>query len=212
MRDLVDTDAAERGHVYGLLSAVFRRPLDADMLRRLKAPEMLAALAAAGVDIGGEIDDADEKSVLDRLAIDFTQLFHGPVGRIAPYESVLLGDGDRELMGPAAQRVRVFMAEIGFEVAPESGELPDHISVELALMAELARREAEAQANGDAERERLCVEIQDRFLAEHLGRWAGPLGKRVREKAETAFYREFAGLLAGFVADDLAARAGRRTD
>ena len=120
---------------------------------------------------------------------------------------MLLAEGDKELMGPAAQRVRSFMAEVGFEVAPESGELPDHISVELAFMAELARREAEACSNGDIERQRRCVVIQSRFLSEHLGRWAGFFAEKVRDRADTRFYADFAGLLASFVAEDCTTRS-----
>jgi len=147
----VSAGAAERGHVYEFLATVFRRPLDARHLERLRAPEMLAAMSAAGIDPGDDFAKGDSAVLLDRLAIDYTQLFHGPGEHIAPYEGVQLGVDD-ELMGAAADEVRGFMANVGFAVPSESGELPDHVSVELAFLGALARREAEALASGTKRR------------------------------------------------------------
>jgi len=198
--------AALRGNLYELLSTVFRRPLDARRLERLRAPEMLAAMAAAGVDPGEDFIGGDSDTVLDQLAIDYTQLFHGPMDRIAPYESLQLGNGD-ELMGAPAGEVCRFMAEVGFSVAPETGELPDHISVELAFMGELAHREAEALEADDQKTAALAVSLQRRFLAAHLGRWAEPFAGKVSERAATPFYAAVAGLLRGFIADEHGAQA-----
>jgi TorA maturation chaperone TorD len=198
--------AAERGHVYDLLSTVFRRPLDARRLERLRAPEMLAAMSAASIDPGDDFVGGDSKTVLDRLAIDYTQLFHGPMDRIAPYESIQLGNGD-ELMGAPAGEVCRFMAEVGFAVAPETGELPDHISVELAFMGELAHREAAAFATDDHETAELAASLQSRFLAAHLGRWTEHFARKVMDRAATRFYAAVAELLAGFIAEERAAQA-----
>jgi len=195
---------AARGHVYDLLVTVFRRPLDASHLERLRAPEMLAAMAAAGIDPGGEFINGDGEALLDRLAIDYTHLFNDPVERIAPYECIQRGDGD-DLMGAAADEVRRFMAEVGFAVPPEGGELPDHISVELAFMGELARREADALGAGDQETAEFAASVQRRFLAAHLGRWAERFARKVWSRATTPFYAAMAEFLAEFVAEERSA-------
>jgi TorA maturation chaperone TorD len=200
------TTAAARGQLYELLATVFRRPLDARHLERFRAPTMRAALSAAGVDPGEDFVDGDGPTLLDRLAIDYTQLFHGPGEHIAPYEGIQLGR-DEELMGAAAVNVRRFMAKVGFAVLPESGELPDHISVELAFMGELARREAKALEAGDQNRAEFAASLQRRFLAAHLGRWADQFARRVQDRATTPFYAAMAKLLTGFVADERTARA-----
>ena len=198
--------AAARAHVYDLLATVFRRPLDARRLELLRAPEMLAAMSAAAIDPGQDFINGDGEAVLDRLAIDYTQLFHGPVERISPYECIQLGDSE-DLMGAAAEEVRRFMAEVGFAVPPESGELPDHISVELAFMAELARREAEALEAGDYETAEFVASLQRRFLAAHLGRWAERFSRKVWRRAKTPFYAAMAELLGGFIAEERSAEA-----
>jgi TorA-specific chaperone len=198
--------AAARGQLYDLLATVFRRPLDAHRLERLRAPEMLAAMAAAAIDPGEDFINGDGEALRDRLAIDYTQLFHGPVERISPYECIQLGDGD-ELMGAAADEVRQFMAEVGFAVPPESGELPDHISVELAFMAELARREAEALEADDRKTAEFTESLQRRFLAAHLGRWAERFARKVWDRATTPFYAAMAELLSGYIADERGVQA-----
>jgi TorA maturation chaperone TorD len=198
--------AEARAHLYDLLATVFRRPLDARRLERLRAPEMLAAMSAAAIDPGQDFINGDGEAVLDRLAIDYTQLFHGPVERISPYESIQLGNGD-ELMGPAAEEVRRFMAEVGFSVPPETGELPDHISVELAFMAELARREAEALEADDGKTAEFVAALECRFLTAHLGRWAERFARKVWDRAATPFYAAMAELLSGHIADERGSQA-----
>lgn len=197
---------AARGHVYDLLVIVFRRPLDASHLERLRAPEMLAAMSAAGIDPGDDFISGDSAVLLDQLAIDYTQLFNDPVERIAPYECIQRGDGD-DLMGAAANEVRHFMAEVGFTVPPEGGEIPDHISVELAFMGELIRREADALGAGDQKTADFAASVQRRFMAAHLGQWAERFARKVWRRSTTPFYAAMAELLGGFIAEERSANA-----
>ncbi|MDR3530364.1 MAG: molecular chaperone TorD family protein [Rhodopila sp.] len=143
----------------------------------------------------------DPSILLDRLAIDYTGLFYAPADRISPYEGLQTGESDR-LMGATAHSVCDFLAQAGFVVLPDGGELPDHISVELTFMSELAHREAEAVEAGDSTIAAHAAALQRRFLAEHLGRWAGRFAGQVRDAATTPFYRSMATLLAGFIADE----------
>jgi len=201
MSDAEGTAAAERSQVYALLATVFRRPLDGLQLERLRAPGMLDAMAEADIDPGDDFATAEPAALLDRLAIDYTQLFHAPADRISPYEGLQTKESD-QLMGATAHAVRHFLAQAGFLVLPEGGELADHISVELTFMSELARREGEAMEAGDGPKADLAALLQRRFLAEHLGRWAESFADKVRGRYTTAFYRGMAGLLAEFISDE----------
>ena len=201
MSEAVRTEAAERAHVYALLATVFRCPLDGPQLERLRTPSLLGAMVDAGIDPGEDFVSGEANIVLDRLAIDYTQLFHMSANRIIPYEGLQTGKNN-QLMGAAAHSVRDFLAQAGYAILPESGELPDHISVELVFMSELAHREAEAALAGDRETAEYAVALQRRFLDEHLGRWAGRFAGKVRSAASTPFYRGMAALLAGLIADE----------
>jgi TorA maturation chaperone TorD len=191
--------AAERGSVYELLATVFRQPLSGDQLRRLRSKPLAQALANAGLDLGHGFLEAQEAMVLEELAIDYTQLFHGPRDQITPYESVQTGREGASLNGRAAEQVRDFMALAGFELNAEAHELHDHIGVELAFVAGLAGEEAQAWRAGDASAARQRLATQRSFMDAHLGRWAPRFAHAVQAKAETDLYREMGRLLAAFI-------------
>lgn len=191
--------AEGRAGLYGLLALLFRRPLDATTLHAMQSDELAAALTECGIQID-ELLATDNLDLLELLAVDFTQLFHGPRQHLPPYESVQTGHGDSELYGAVTEQVRRVFEAHGFE--PGSNELPDHLSVELQFMAALAQAEATAWANGQAAEARALREEQSTFLKEHLGCWAPAFGRQVQTRAETRLYRGLGALLAEFVTDD----------
>ena len=87
------------------------------------------------------------------------------------------------------------MGDVGFTVTKDAGEMADHISVELAFLAELTRRQAEASAAGDTELADVASDIARRFLAAHPAVWASAFAEKVRVRAETPFYAGMARLL-----------------
>ncbi len=186
---------AQRGYLYGFLATLFRAPLNAVSLREIRSPSFMAALAAAGVRLDHTFTRQPEDRLLDALAIDFTQLFHGPRGHIAPYESVQSGIGRGELNGKAAALVADFLKVAGLNMDRKARQLPDHISIELEIMAELARREANALEAGEGATARHCLRWQQDFLEAHLARWGPKFCRQVQVKAQTTFYGEMAGLL-----------------
>lgn len=196
--------AAARAETYALLAALLDRPLDRAGLDALRDPQMLAALEAAGVDPGPEFSSLDTDRLRERLSIEFSDIFVAPVGKIMPHEGLMLGHED-DLSGATSDRVARFMAGVGYRLPPESGHLPDHIAVELAFAADLARREAAALAGGDAAMAARARDIRRDFLVRHLGRWAGICARRVAERADGGgFYPAIAAFMADFVADDMA--------
>ena len=73
-------------------------------------------------------------------------------------------------------------------------------------MAELARREAGAWEASDGAMVRTYLHQQQNFLDSHLARWGPQFCRRVQEQAQTAFYGQFASLLADLLdseADEL---------
>jgi DMSO reductase family type II enzyme chaperone len=202
--DNVANGAQMRAGVYDLLATMFREPLPAATLRSLRDPAMLQGLNEAGMTLDEAFCNDDEAQLQETLAVDYTQLFHGPRNHHPPYESVQTGGEEAELNGDATREVRRFFDAAGLAFDKECRELADHLSVELACMAELAGREAAAREAGDAVQAERRVEEQTTFLDRHLGRWAPAFGKLVEEHAETSFYRQAGRLLAGFIESELA--------
>jgi TorA maturation chaperone TorD len=187
----------ELAGLYGLLAEVFRRPLDRGQILRFREPSMATALQEAGVDFGPDFASEDVSALQHRLAVDYTQLFHAPANpadRVSPYEG-LFARIDDSLGESRTDAARHFMGDVGFEVVEGAGEMADHISVELAFLAELTRREAEARAAGDVALADQVSDIARRFVAAHPGRWAGAFARQVATRAESPFYASMAHLL-----------------
>jgi DMSO reductase family type II enzyme chaperone len=201
--DNIANTARMRAGVYDLLATLFREPLSATTLRSLRDPAMLQGLTEAGMALDEAFCKDDEAQLQETLAVDYTQIFHGPGDHHPPYESVQTGGEEGELNGDATREVRHFFDTAGLLFDEECRELPDHLGVELACMAELAGREAAAREAGDAVQVERRVEEQMTFLERHLGRWAPAFGHLVADRAETNFYRQAGRLLAGFVETEL---------
>ena len=167
---------------------------------------MATALKEAGVDFGPDFASEDVSALQHRLAVDYTQLFHAPANpaeRVSPYEGLFTGVDD-SLGESRTDAVRHFMGDVGFEVAEGAGEMADHISVELAFLAELTRREAEARTAGDIELANVAADVARRFLAAHPARWAGDFAGKVEARAQTPFYAAMARLLGEVLGNGLA--------
>ena len=187
----------ERSRLYGLLATVFRREPSAEFLCQMKTPELVVALAGAGVDLGDEFGTGSIADQAEALAVEYTRLFLGPGGHISPHESVQLKRGSGILWGPETSAVRHAYREAGYDLGESEADIPDHLSVELDFLSLLAAEEAEAWKSKDRDRASKLLRLQHDFISQHLGKWVAPFCNKVSEQAEFAFYPAFAGLLRG---------------
>jgi putative dimethyl sulfoxide reductase chaperone len=74
----------------------------------------------------------------------------------------------------------------------------------LEFLSHLSAREAEAWGTEDRDGVRVALGWQQRFLTDHLGKWAPKFCRKVEATAESAFYTEFAKLLHSFLAAEKA--------
>jgi TorA maturation chaperone TorD len=144
-----------------------------------------------------------------KLAYD--ALFLVPVkGKsVSPYESFYLEDhffeGKRVklLMGRSAQAVEDFIRKSGLDAPLAVQELPDHIGMELLLMAGLAQQEWEAFEREDREGEEIWRERESQFLREHLAKWFKPLARDIRKKTSHPFFKGLALMLEELIEQEL---------
>ncbi len=121
----------------------------------------------------------------DAMLDEYERLFVGP-GPVpcCPYESFWRMDVPvdirRSLMGPCTTELRRLYAALGLEIGPSSGELPDHLVVELEAVTY-------ALSTGGAD------EIARALISDHLRTWLPRLCRAVRHEAEHPFYRALAG-------------------
>ena len=189
----------ERSHVYGFLATVFREEATAELLDEIEKPEYLRSLSAAGVTFGLDFFARPKQKLLEELAVEYAWLFIGPGGHVAPFASVYLGGEGGALWGPSTVWVKEFIASAGFDYRPEYHGLPDHVGVELEFMQHVTAQHASAAEQSDADAEAECRRIEEEFVAGHLARWLPEFCQKTIERATLPFYRELAGLAAGFI-------------
>lgn len=150
------------------------------------SPELAAAAT--------RLEEAFGQHELTEILVDHTRLFVGPGRPLAiPYGAFWL-EGGANMSEESTQAVQSLYQQGGFDVADDFGDLPDHIAVELEFLYVLLFNLASHQRDGsDPERDHLEA-LRRQFIQEHLGRWIRPFAVAVRERAETAFYRELAGM------------------
>jgi putative dimethyl sulfoxide reductase chaperone len=207
--DELARNATERSRLYGFLATVFRREPSAEFLCQLKTPELVVALAGAGVDLGNEFGTGNFADLAEDLAIEYTRLFLGPGKHISPHESVQLKRGSGILWGPETSAVRKAYHQAGFDIGETETDIPDHLSVELDFLALLAGEEAQAWTDRDFAQTEKFLQIQLGFISSHLGKWAAPFCAKVKDQADFPFYPAFADLLRVHLAGEKAEIAHR---
>lgn len=201
MSDSTASTMESRATVYRLLSACYYEPEKCfleegvytqlrDALNALNCP-----LAPVAEKMGTNFMTAGE----DALVQDFSQLFMGPFEIPAkPYGSVYI-DGENVVMGDSTMAVKACYVEAGFEIAETFRELPDHITVELEFLYLLSFRQAEAISLEDLDALSRYKNIEMAFLENHIGCWLADFCTKIRQHAQTDYYRHLADLTEQFV-------------
>ncbi|WP_298817985.1 TorD/DmsD family molecular chaperone [Chloroflexus sp.] len=168
----------------------------ADLLGRL-------LLAPPSADLWAEAAKLPELATLlgesqSELAIAYEYL----VGRnVYPYES-LYRDEDLMLNTAAADRVAAFYDECGF-TPDQSAGAPDHLGIELILLARLIATEAAAMATGDDALAGWSRRQAATFLRQHLAGWVPVWVQAVQRIATHPFYWRLAELTLELISSEL---------
>ncbi|HKZ76040.1 MAG TPA: molecular chaperone TorD family protein, partial [Actinomycetota bacterium] len=205
-RAAVETSAAElRRTVYRVLAGLFLFPdrerlatlaTAAPEVRRRTEPLRDLAFFPSWDALVGKLEGLSDGDV-ERLQEEYTALFvSGAHGRSCPpYESAYAGGPGLE-SGLIGADIEAVYASVGMGVVA-TGELPDHLAVELEFLSFLCGEEAGSAdpSDGDAWRAR-----QHAFLSKHLLRWLPTFVSGLRAVDPGGFYRgaaeaalEFAG-------------------
>lgn len=197
-----------RSRVYGLLRRIFTGEVDGALLSWCRSQQEDGLWSELGMDLEQVVGTTDPEAAVERLAVDFCQLFLTSGAEGSPHESVQIAAGGAEgatslLQGGPASAVKKLYREAGMELAEEGHLLSDSLGVELEFMERLSGQEAAAAAEAllaDVPRLR---DLQRRMLDEHLARWVPDYGRKLSGQARTSFYRAMLELVADFVEWDL---------
>lgn len=182
--------ARSRSRIYALLSTVFLRQPDLELVKLYRTvSEMLVDLPGINK-VWGFMESRKSNSAEDivlELSGSFTKLFRGMVPTIPPpYESLYKGES---LFGETTCRVLKRYNRYGLKLNEEyKGEPPDYLGFELDFMRLLCQREADAWENGDIEILRNLLDAEKSFLEEHLLTWVGRFQEVIEKYDDIGFY------------------------
>lgn len=195
---------AERGATYGLLARLYQREIDVELL------EVLAPLPLDGCE-GARLMrtylDNRSSAATTELSVDFAHLFLVRTAKTkdAPYpnESVYAST-DGTIMGDARDAVLASYRAEGLDKS-SSWNLPeDHIALELEFLQTLCQRVTYALREGNEREVWRLLEVQQKFITLHIGRWTKPFTQAMECWAQTDFYRGLALFTAVFLEEDTA--------
>ena len=202
----------ERAFVYRWLAGVFARELSVEALAAYRTEEGVALLqhlegqpALAGLARQLAMRTAGEGAlgpVAGELAGAFARLFLSAGGRRSapPYESAYTSERGL-LFQDATDHMAKRLTELALTLPRDFPEPPDHIAVQLSVMAELASRGAERGA--DQAQEEL-IRMQQSFAETRLIPWAPRFRDDCVAYDRSGFYTAAADSLVAFVMHDVA--------
>ena len=200
----------QRAGLYGWFSRLYAQEVSEEMYRSHFADGGFAPFAGlAELGLAAEVQRLDAAIATLRaeqlprleLAADFAQLFllDGKTSAL-PYASAYEGkDTTSPLYGAAEARMRDFLAARALALQADFREPADHLAVPLALMAELAQKDASGEDIAAA------AAAQARFIRSALLEWLPHFVTRCQQaRPRFDVYPALAALLLGFVRADVA--------
>lgn len=123
----------------------------------------------------------------DEIRADYVQLFSNYAGQLPPYESLYNYEiiDSPKVWGKATINVQEYYRSAGVTIDEELDIVPDHISAEFLFMCYLIKNE--------------LLELQAKFLGEHLCVWIPYFCNDVMDIAMSEFYQQIATALKAFI-------------
>ncbi len=200
--------ASRRADTYRLLAEVFAAEPTAELLNRLRRPEVVEAFESLDVNVATELDrleaDLGEEGLIDEFQCEYARVFLGPGKHVGPHESLHRDDQPAQHWGPSTAEVKRFIEHHGLSYDEGFGGMPDHISVEFQFISMLADVEADAIEQANDEKADQALEIQRTFHREHIVGWVPTFCDKVIEVATLDFFKSFAHFTKAVVEADAA--------
>lgn len=131
-----------------------------------------------------------EDEAVQRAAVEHTHLFIGPPSpAVPPWETMHRNGGTSVGFGEATFAMRALLREAGLELCNENRQYEDHLGIELLLLSELCRRQAEALeggANASDAAEGAAKVLA--YLEERPRSWAATFHERVAAERPGGYY------------------------
>jgi TorA maturation chaperone TorD len=201
-----------RADIYNFLRVVFLKGPDTDLVEGLRNTSLFDES-----DINGKSDlnkgikillssikrnELNRRKLLEDLNWDYHRLFVGPYKLLAPpYESAYRNDSHL-VMQEETIAVREVYQTAGLRVKNLHTFPDDHIGIELELMYYLTKENYKALLEKKREKALQFLNLQKKFLDEHLSRWIPLFSGDIINNAKTGFYKGIAILTRGYIEEE----------
>ncbi len=200
-------DMLNRAQVYSVLSRLFIREVDEELLSALqKEPPFSTDTEelAEGAQLMQHYLESDEASTLD-LARDYAKGFCGASSTqktsAFPFESVYTSDAGI-LMQEARDDMLRWYRKYGLNKDESFHDCEDHIGLELEFFAYLISEFVAAIQAGDDDRAISLLRDQGAFMHEHLINWIPEFAHHIKMRTRTDFYQGLGIFLLAFIRQD----------
>jgi len=188
--------ASSRAKAYRILASIYLKPptrqILAELLRELPLPVEFQGMKDL-TEFLSQNTLMPPELLEENLAKEHLRLFGGVTpgyGPPPPYESVWSGEG--KLMGKTTADVLRQYAEAGMEPGDHLANPPDHIGLELAYLSILCSKQAEAQSSNDVNLAEKYLNLETKFVRDHMERWVPSFVEEIASNDKTGFYQVIA--------------------
>lgn len=199
----------QRSATYELLSRLYAREIDQELLDKLRGMRFPANTGNAKLDEGYKLiatylSGAWENTATE-LSVDFARTFigHGVDAYSAayPFESVYTSE-KRLMMQNARDEVLAIYRSEGMDKQEDWKDGEDHVAMELEFQGILAARTADRLEQGDEDGAEALLFTQANFMHDHLAAWVPMMTADIDVFSRTDFYRGLARLTEGYLQTD----------
>ena len=194
------TENQARINMYAFLSRLLVEEVDEELLDKIKyTPELLDLFP--NTKEWETFKTKTTKQLIDEdLNVDYTTVF---ILNAYPYQSVFMNDEGHINPTPTNPTLQFYL-ENGYEIDLNKTRVlsPDHIAIELEFMITLIKDQLTAYSINKLEEEKKYLQLQKRFMEEHLLQWAPIYLLAARDMAETPFYYDVCQTTLEFIMSD----------
>jgi TorA maturation chaperone TorD len=166
-----------------------------ELLAGIEAVDDLPELAA-GLAILTDFFQVDYK--LDQLELEYAMLLVGPGQTpVIPFESAYGGEGKLSLMREPALNARKIYLEAGLMMEKFQSQPEDYLGAELEFMYYLCNSSLEKLKQAEEGEFDRLVELQDKFLTEHLFNWGEEFAEKLYQNATSKLLKGVAKITGG---------------
>ena len=185
-------EARVTAQILEVLAALFAREIPRDRIELLASEAMAALFLPAGSTLPRLLRERLEltgaEALEEELSQAYAQTFLGPGPHVGPHESLHRRDAPhRTHWGESTAEVNRFLREHGLCLDEGFSGFPDHIAVELGVIARLLMFSATAEDERHSQR---AFVLAHQFIDDHLSRWSPEFQKTMERHAADDFYRD----------------------